>query len=180
MNVDEGTSVIRQPLSGHRSHLSLVVTSLAPFLNARPWVLLVPESNRYSFQGQAMSDRTPRGKTLWVPDRRTLDEPVCEFGARGICKEAQALRLTSVYFIFTFNLYLNGSNPQGLVAAIRGSFEGFPASSRWKRYLFRKHILERSLSSFSWYFPISNGTELANLGGVQVGAVQALFWRNEI
>ena len=34
-------------------------------------------------------------------------------------------------------------------------------------------FLERSLSSFSWYLPISNGTKLANLGGEQVGAVQA-------
>ena len=68
----------------------------------------------------------------------------------------------------------------GSVAAIRGNFEGFPASSRWKRYLLRKRILERSLSSFSRYFPISGGTKLANLGGVQVGAVQAQLWRSEI
>ena len=38
------------------------------------------------------------------------------------------------------------------MAAIRGSFEGFSASSRWKRHLIRKQILERPFSSVSWYF----------------------------
>ena len=145
---------------------------------ARSWVLCSTRVVGLYFQDQAMSDRTFSEKPdeFWTVNSGWASASLERAEFVGKLKLFGWSRFLSSPISSRFQVIV----ALWPVAVTRGSFKGFPASLERKRHLHRKATLERPFFSFSWHFPILYGAELANLGGVLVGAFQAQLWRSGI